>query len=136
MSAGIKTGMANQEPHKSKRLSSFIWILVLWGGARLLSETSGTGWEKMFEGVVDMFGVMQATVLLFLAAMSQKIALQKIYRWGSLLVVLQALALILIFDSRHMSQMESDRFIAIVHWVTACVTALYSMFYKWSHPND
>jgi cellulose synthase/poly-beta-1,6-N-acetylglucosamine synthase-like glycosyltransferase len=130
MNAEPKIEQATEEQPKSKRLSSLVWILVLWGGARLLSELSGTGWEKMFGSVLHLFGILPATVLLFLAAMSRKIAKQKIYRYGSLLVVLQSIALMPLLDAFHISQVTSDLWTSILQWCITCTTVLYSMLKK------
>jgi hypothetical protein len=82
MSAEIKTGMANQEPHKSKRLSSFIWILVLWLVIYLISGMDGISWKRAFWIEASSWGAIPATLLL-LCALFFPLRYQSIFRWAA-----------------------------------------------------
>lgn len=88
MSAEIKTDMAIQEPHKSKRLSSFIWILVLWGFVRLIAGMDGLSWTRAFSGISIWFGLWPATCLLFLAILPQAHKHQLLFRRSAFFMVI------------------------------------------------
>jgi hypothetical protein len=83
MSAEIKTDMAIQEPHKSKRLSSFIWILVLWGFVRLIAGMDGISWTRVFWITAHLLGALPASLLL-LCAVVFPLRYQTMLRWASL----------------------------------------------------
>ncbi len=52
---------------KSKRLSSFIWILVLWGGVRLIAGMDGISWTRAFWVPIGLVGAIPVTLLLICA---------------------------------------------------------------------
>lgn len=75
-------------PQKSKRLSSLVWIAVLWGFVRLIAEMDGISWTWGFENVVYMFGVLPATLFLFISVWPFFTASQALLRWAALLAVI------------------------------------------------
>lgn len=92
----IKKQPANQEivntkpvvTPKSKRLSSFIWILVMWGLVRLVSEMDGLSWKRAFDGVSVMLGLWPATFFLGLSLLPYTRTYQTTFRWSAFAVVL------------------------------------------------
>ena len=81
-------GTSETSPRKSKRLSSLVWIAVLWVFVRLIAETNGLGWERAFWKAAFVFGALPASVSLALAAISGEVKTQKYLRWFALLAVL------------------------------------------------
>jgi hypothetical protein len=73
---------------KSKRLSSLIWILVLWGFVRLIAGMDGISWTRAFGELSVDFGLEPATVLLLLAVIFDRNPHQQIFRWSTLLMVI------------------------------------------------
>ncbi len=88
MKAVIKTVMTTQEMPKSKRLSSMIWILVLWGFVRLIAEMDGISWTRAFNGISIWLGLWPATCLLFLAILPQVHRYQSLFRRAALFMVI------------------------------------------------
>lgn len=88
MSTEIKTDITTQEPHQSKRLSSFIWILVLWGFVRLIAGMDGISWTRAFNGISMWFGLWPATCLLFLAILPQLHRYQSLFRRSAFFMVI------------------------------------------------
>lgn len=85
--------------HKSKRLSSLIWLLILWGGVRGCSEMDGVSWKRAFDGVALMIGLWPASIFLMVSMMPKMEAYELIFRWASLfVVVLSFVAGFLVFE--------------------------------------
>jgi hypothetical protein len=83
MNAEPKIEQATQEQPKSKRLSSLIWILVLWGGVRACSEMDGISWERAFWVAASSWGAIPASMLLC-CALIFPLGQQKTLRWAAL----------------------------------------------------
>lgn len=77
-----------KEKPKSKRLSSLIWILVLWGALRLYSELHPIHWTYLFLYSAIGLGLFPASVALFISMGMKDIAHQKYFRWGAFLILL------------------------------------------------
>ncbi|WP_408593500.1 hypothetical protein [Limnohabitans sp.] len=84
----MKTAGTTQENPKSKRLSSLIWILVLWAFVRLLAGMDGISWTRAFDGISIWFGLWPSTCLLLLATLPQVIRYQSLFRKAALLMVI------------------------------------------------
>jgi hypothetical protein len=100
MNAEPKIEQATQEQPKSKRLSSLVWILVLWGFVRLVSEMDGISWERAFPDASIIFGLYPATLFLVLAIVSPVRLYQRALRWTALISVLGSFLTILFFDKQ------------------------------------
>jgi hypothetical protein len=72
---------------KSKRLSSFIWILVMWAALRLVAELDHISWERVFWGWAK-FLLAYPTAFLLLSIWCPSRRWEKYFRWNALLVVL------------------------------------------------
>ena len=77
-----------KEKPKSKRLSSLIWMLVLWLGVRGCSEMDGISWERAFDRVALMFGLWPSLFFLLLATLPPLTRYQSTFRWAAFFVVL------------------------------------------------
>lgn len=66
MNDDTSKAVEQQRKPKSKRLSSFIWILVLWGFVRLIAEMDGISWRRAWDGLAMDFGLYPASFLLVL----------------------------------------------------------------------
>jgi hypothetical protein len=128
MNAEIKTEMTTQELPKSKRLSSMIWILVLWGFVRLISEMGGTGWEKAFDGMAHVLGLWPSTALLLMGIAAPSRKYQSIFRLGSLLAVTLGLVFGVIVVTTTHSQKIANEFISHVHLTLVLATVLFALF--------
>lgn len=73
--------------HKSKRLSSLVWIVVLWGFVRLIAEMDGISWKRAWNGLAGDFGLYPATSLLLLAIVIDASPQRKLVRLMALVVV-------------------------------------------------
>ena len=87
MNAETQTEVAIKEQPKSKRLSSLIWIFILWGGVRACSEMHGVSWTRAFWIEASSWGAIPASVLLFCALLSP-LRHQSTLRWAALGAVL------------------------------------------------
>jgi hypothetical protein len=83
MNPEVKRDEPTQHEPKSKRLSSLIWIFVLWGGVRACSEMDGISWERAFWVEASFWGSIPATILLCCALVCP-LRYQKSFRWGAL----------------------------------------------------
>lgn len=110
MSAEINTETAKQEQPKSKRLSSLIWILVLWGGVRACSEMDGISWKRAFDGIALMTGLWPASLFLTVSILPRMEIYQSILRWASLAVVLLSFIGGFIFFIKTNDQKMTDYF--------------------------
>ncbi len=115
MSAEIKTGMANQEPHKSKRLSSFIWILVLWGTVRLFSELHPIYWTHLFFGVVVDSGLIPVSVALFISMWVKNADSEKILRWTAFGILVGISFFGVLLQALGISNFRTV--LVVIHWV-------------------
>jgi hypothetical protein len=75
-----------EKPPRSKRLSSFIWILVLWGGVRLFSELHPISWKSIFCHTATSFGLVPSSIALAISIYSKNHTIQKIFRWSAALI--------------------------------------------------
>jgi hypothetical protein len=82
MNAEINREVTTREPPKSKRLSSLIWILVLWGGVRGCAEMDGISWERAFWSIASLWGAIPASLLL-LCALFFPLRYQSTFRWAA-----------------------------------------------------
>lgn len=98
MSAEIKTDITTQEPPKSKRLSSFIWILVLWGSVRLISELDHISWKRSFSTDAVIFGLWPATLFVALAVTPWMKRYESLFRWAALFAVLGSFSCLFVFN--------------------------------------
>lgn len=71
-----------KEKPKSKRLSSLIWMLVLWLGVRGCSEMDGISWKRAFWVAASLWGAIPASVLL-LCALLFPLRYQSVLRWAA-----------------------------------------------------
>jgi len=78
-----KIQQTTQQQPKSKRLSSLIWIFVLWGGVRLFSELHPISWTQVFWHTATSFGLIPASILLALSIFSKNYQIQTIFRWSA-----------------------------------------------------
>lgn len=116
---------------KSKRLSSLIWILVMWALVRLISEMDGLSWKRAFDGVSVMLGLWPATFFLGMSALPFVRAYQAIFRWSAFAVVLGSFfGEMLIFQALG-NEGETENIIAAVHWAAMIlVTAGVAVHWK------
>jgi len=103
-----KIQQTTQQQPKSKRLSSLIWIFVLWGGVRACSEMDGISWERAFWSAASFLGSIPATILLCCALVCP-LRYQKSFRWGALGAVFYAFSETMIF-SENTTPAETDFF--------------------------
>lgn len=54
----MKTAVTTQETPKSKRLSSLIWIFILWGGVRACFDMDGISWTRAFWVTARLWGAI------------------------------------------------------------------------------
>lgn len=83
MSAEANTETTTQAQPKSKRLSSLIWILVLWVFVYLISGLDGISWKRAFWVPIELIGAIPTTVLLFCAVVFP-VQHESRFRWGAL----------------------------------------------------
>ena len=70
------------QKQKSKRLSSFIWIVVMWAALRLVAELNPISWERGFwRGA--FFLLAYPTFFLLLSIAMRSFKLQKLLRWSA-----------------------------------------------------
>jgi hypothetical protein len=86
MNAEAPTKEVTEMQPKSKRLSSSIWILVLWGFVRLISELDHISWERSFSTDAVIFGLWPATLFLVLAVIPWMKRYESLFRWAALFV--------------------------------------------------
>jgi di/tricarboxylate transporter len=114
MNAETSTQEVAKTPPKSKRLSSLIWIVVLWVGVRLFSELHPIYWTHMFFGVVIDSGLVPASLALILAAMTKNTDSEKSLRWTAFGILFGVLCLGIILQ---VCGLKNYRDICIVvHW--------------------
>jgi hypothetical protein len=89
-----------KKPPKSKRLSSLIWILVLWGGVRSCAEMDGVSWERAFPSGIVIFGLWPATLFLGLSAIVPILLYQAILRSAALIAVLGSFFTLFFFKNQ------------------------------------
>ena len=82
MNEEIKTETTTQELPKSKRLSSLIWILVLWGFVRLIAGMDGISWTRAFWVTASLWGAIPVSILL-LCALFFPLRHQSTFRWAA-----------------------------------------------------
>ena len=128
MSAEANTETTAQAQPKSKRLSSFVWILVLWGGVRLIAGMSGTGWEKAFDGIANVLGLWPSTALLLIAVVVPTRKYQSIFRFASLLTAALGLACGVIVVTTTHSQKIANECISYLHLTLVLATVLFAVF--------
>lgn len=88
MNTETQNEVVTKEPSKSKRLSSFIWILVLWGFVRLIAGMDGISWTRAFNGISMWLGLWPATCLLVLAILPQVHRYQSLFRRAAFFMVI------------------------------------------------
>ena len=104
MSAEIKTDITTQEPLKSKRLSSFIWILVLWVFVYLISGLDGISWKRAFPHGVVFFGLWPATVFLGISILVRSLVYQATLRWAACFSVIGSFTSLFFFDKQNAAE--------------------------------
>lgn len=109
MNTDTKIEETQKEKTNSKRLSSLIWLLVLWGGVRACSEMDGISWKRAFPSGVVIFGLWPATLFLGLSIVLPFLIYQSVLRWAALLSVLGSFATIFFFN-------EQDKGIGFIVW--------------------
>jgi hypothetical protein len=88
MNAEPKIEQATQEQPKSKRLSSLIWILLLWGGVRLFSELHPIYWTHLFFYSAIGLGLPPATISFLLSMCTKNKNTEKAFRWTAVFILL------------------------------------------------
>ncbi len=88
MNAETQSEVVIKEQPKSKRLSSLIWILVLWAFVRLLAGMDGISWTRAFDGISIWLGLWPSTCLLLLATLPRVIRYQSLFRKAALFMVI------------------------------------------------
>ena len=83
MNAETQTEVAIKDQPKSKRLSSLIWIFILWGGVRACSEMDGISWTRAFWVTASLWGAIPVSVLLFCALLFP-LQHQSTLRWAAI----------------------------------------------------
>ena len=112
-----KTSKEVKEPRpKSTRLSSLIWILILWLFVYLISCLGGTGASRMFGSVSKIFGLFPASVLLLFAASTSSQIFQAMLRWMALVVFLSSFFLLIVLDAKHVDQDVGTLITQSIHW--------------------
>lgn len=119
---------APQRKPKSKRLSSLVWIVVLWGFVRLIAEMDGISWERAFPIGITVFGLWPATLFLGLSICAPVFVYQTVLRWAALVAVLSSFFTVLFFDSQSKAMIQvilQQRILVTlvligvtIHWVT------------------
>ncbi len=125
MSQEIKTDMPKQDLRKSKRLSSFVWILVLWAFVYLISGLDGISWKRAFAGVALDFGLWPVTALLLLAIFFPNREIEIIFRWSAFLIFSSGCLLLLVLDMSHMNEAMSTLITNIIHWTVVGIALSY-----------
>ena len=117
-----------QRKPKSKRLSSFIWILVLWCFVRLIAEMDGISWRRAFPTGIIVFGLWPATLFLGLSIFVPVRSYQTIFRWSALGSVLSSLSTVLFFDLQSLAliQIVTQQRILVVALLAGVVIHWYS----------
>ena len=88
MNTETQNEVVTKEPPKSKRLSSFVWIFVLWGFVRLIAGMDGISWTRAFNGISIWLGLWPATCLLFLAILPLAHKYQSLFRRAAFFMVI------------------------------------------------
>ena len=89
MNKDMKKESIEDQPQKSKRLSSLIWILVIWSVARIFSELNGLGWERTFYwGAPIYLGAFPVSAFLLLSIATNDLALVTHFRNAALFIFL------------------------------------------------
>ena len=83
MSSETRNEVVVKEQLKSKRLSSLIWIFVLWGFVRLIAGMDGISWTRAFWITAHLLGALPASLLLF-CALVFPLRHQSTFRWAAL----------------------------------------------------
>lgn len=118
MNAETPTKEVTEMQPKSKRLSSLIWILVLWGFVRLISELDHISWERSFSTDAVIFGLWPATLFLVLAVAPWMKRYESLFRWAALFVVSSSFSFLFFFHE------QSDAIVSMVMFQRALVAVL------------
>jgi FtsH-binding integral membrane protein len=119
MNAETPTKEAIETQPKSKRLSSLIWIVVLWAGVRLFSELHPIYWTHLFLYTAIGLGVFPATLALLLSMGTKNLNRERIYRWTAFLVLATGLcigAVLQVFESTSLREV-----CVVTHWVVLLI---------------
>lgn len=117
-----------QPQPKSKRLSSLIWIGVLWGLVRLVAGMDGISWTRAFDTVGTMLGLWPATVLLGIAAAFPYGNYQSKLRLMAFLVVLGSFFLNLVIFEFIKENERADALLVAIQWGSVICLLLYLVF--------
>jgi hypothetical protein len=128
MNAEPKIEQATQEQPKSKRLSSLIWILVMWGFVRLISEMDGISWERAFPSMSMIFGLYPAIFLLLSAVIIDRSPYRDVLRMMALLVVFGSLTSVFFLSG---DVAETRQWFTAIQWVIVGCTAVYICGIYW-----
>ena len=93
-------GTSGTPPRKSKRLSSFIWILVMWATLRFLSELDQVSWKRNFLNSVFLL-ITYPTIFLCLAISVSSVNWQRFFRWCAFLILIGTMVEVYTVESRH-----------------------------------
>ncbi len=110
---------ATETQPNSKRLSSLIWIVVLWAGVRLFSELHPIYWTHLFLYTAIGLGVFPATLALLLSMGTKNLTREKIYRWTAFLVLATGLCIggaLQVFESTSLRAV-----FVVAHWVVLLI---------------
>ena len=92
-------GTSGTSPRKSKRLSSFIWILVMWATLRFLSELDQVSWKRNFLNSVFLL-IAYPTIFLCLAIAVRSVKWQRFFRWCAVLILIGTMVEVYTVDNR------------------------------------
>jgi hypothetical protein len=105
MNTETQNEVVTKELPKSKRLSSFIWILMLWGFVRLIAGMDGISWTRSLWVPIALVGAIPATLLL-ICALVFPIRYQLFFRWTAAIATpLSLLGAFFVKDDNPESQM-------------------------------
>lgn len=119
MNAETPTKEATETQPKSKRLSSLIWIVFLWGGVRLFSELHPIYWTHLFIYTAIGLGVFPATLALLLSMSTKNLNRERIYRRTAFLVLATGLCIggvLQVFESTSLREV-----CVVTHWVVLLI---------------
>jgi hypothetical protein len=121
--------VANQQP-KSKRLSSLVWILVLWIFVYLISGN----WTA-FENNVLTIGALPSSIFLLLSVFQKSTHYQSVFRWLALIATVTSLAFGVVIFGVGSGVGKSESFNIGAQIFLAIAVVVFALFIQWMRGN-
>jgi hypothetical protein len=123
--------LSDAKPEKSKWLSSFVWIVVLWLFVRLIAELDGISWTRAYWSIALNFGALPATFFLFLSIGFFGFGCSKFFRWAALLTVVGSFVGSLVIYGILKNGKETDFLIMLFQVGISILVVLVALLRNW-----